>query len=163
MPSWFLFAILSIIGLTGYRIALKVIGYETSPFVIMTICSFLYFCAWLAVCLLQSEPNLKEQFKVALSSKFLLIGILAASFFIADYFLLRSYMAGGKLSIMTVLLGLSMLTTVLVGFLAFNETLTWVQALGVVLGVASFAMLAAPERSNLNGGEESLRVQEGVE
>ena len=144
MADWFIYGLFSVAGLTGYRIAVKIIGLETSPILIMTICSFLYFCSWLTVYLLHGGSDFKADLREAISNKAVLIIVLAVSFFVSDYFMLRSYMAGAKLSIMTVLLGLSMLTTVLVGFLAFKETLSGWQAVGVVLGVASFVLLAAP-------------------
>jgi drug/metabolite transporter (DMT)-like permease len=145
MTNWLIYALLSVAGLTGYRIAIKFIGLEKSALVIMTVCSFLYFCAWLAMCLIYDRASIDTQLRALLSAKSLLVVALAASFFVSDYFLLRAYVAGAKISVMTVLLSLSMLTTIVVGFFLFGERLTWVQALGVVFGVLSFVMLAFPQ------------------
>ena len=87
--------------------------------------------------------------KVAFDTRNLVLVLgLAVAFFVSDYFLLRSYLAGAKLSVMTVLMGLSMVVVVLLGFLLFREKLTILQVLGAALGVVSFALLSLSEKAS---------------
>ena len=143
MTNWLVFAVLSILGLTGYRILVKVVGGEKTPFIFILCASFLYFLAWLAVVL--REGSLLAQVKALSPASAAVILGLTVSFFIADYCLLRAYMIGAPLSIMTVLLGLSMAFTVLFGLFFFRESLNWLQVVGIVLGFASFVILSFAE------------------
>lgn len=143
MTNWLVFAVLSILGLSGYRILIKVVGGETTPFIYIVCASFLYFLAWLIV-VLHEGPILAQLEALPATSALLILG-LTASFFLADYSLLRAYMIGAPLSIMTVLLGLSMAFTVLFGLFFFRESLNWLQVVGILLGIASFVILSFAE------------------
>ena len=55
-------------------------------------------------------------------------------------------MSDAKLSTMTILMGLSMLATVLFGILFFKEKLNFPQIVGIVFGLISFVLLTMFEQ-----------------
>ena len=147
MSSWFHFAIWAVLGLAAYKTLIKYISGGASPVLIMTIVSFFYFVAWAsALFLLHREDNPLSSLSLDLTGVLIILG-LAVAFFVSDYFLLRSYLAGAQLSVMTVLMGLSMVVVVLLGFLLFRERINYSQVLGVLLGVVSFVLLTMHEKA----------------
>jgi drug/metabolite transporter (DMT)-like permease len=142
------FAVWAVAGLAAYKTLIKYISAGVAPVLVMTVVSFFYFLSWLAVLLtLHLDRAAFQRVMFDTRSVALVLG-LAIAFFISDYFLLRSYLAGAKLSVMTVLMGLSMIVVVLLGFFLFKEKLTVAQVLGVLLGVASFALLSWSEKAS---------------
>ncbi|MDH3324604.1 MAG: DMT family transporter [Candidatus Peregrinibacteria bacterium] len=135
---WLLFAILSVIGLAVYKTAIKFISTGVSPILLMAITSFFYFLFWFLALMIHQKGN----FNFSLTTnQWILVAILSLAFFVSDYFLVQAYIAEAKLSTMTVLMGLSMLLTVLFGIMFFREKLNTLQLVGVVLGVISFILL----------------------
>lgn len=148
MTHWMHFAVWAVAGLAAYKTLIKYISSGAAPVLIMTIVSLLYFVLWL-VALLTLHVDKAAFQKVAFDAYGVILVLgLAAAFFVSDYFLLRSYIAGARLSVMTVLMGLSMVVVVLLGFLLFRERLTVLQVVGVLLGVASFALLSLGEKAS---------------
>jgi drug/metabolite transporter (DMT)-like permease len=148
MTQWMHFAVWAVAGLAAYKTLIKYISGVAAPVLIMTIVSFFYFLSWLTVLLTLHLDRVAFQ-KVAFDTRNLVLVLgLAVAFFVSDYFLLRSYLAGAKLSVMTVLMGLSMVVVVLLGFILFREKLTILQVLGAALGVVSFALLSLSEKAS---------------
>ena len=140
---WIVFGLLSVLGLAVYKTAIKFISTGFSPILLMTITSFFYFLFWAITLLFHKKTAFISDLT---ASQWLLVGILSVAFFVSDYFLVRSYMSDAKLSTMTILMGLSMLATVLFGILFFKEKLNFPQIVGIVFGLISFVLLTMFEQ-----------------
>lgn len=145
MQNWLVFAIFSILGLTSYRIIIKIVGSESMPYIYMVLVSFFCLIGWFLIAL--REGAFLSQLKTLSPGSFIVIFSLAISFLIADFCLIKAYILGAPLSIMTILLGLSMIFTVIVGVLLFKETINWLQVIGIVFGLASFIILSVSAKN----------------
>lgn len=141
MRSWFHFAVWAVLGLAAYKTLIKHVSVGATPVLIMTIVSFCYFLAWASTLFLfHGDDNPLSSLSLDLSGVLIILS-LAIAFFVSDYFLLRSYLAGAQLSVMTILMGLSMVIVVILGFFLFRERINFYQVLGLLLGVVSFVLL----------------------
>lgn len=145
MGTWLIYALLSVVSLAIYKTTIKFISLDVSSILIMTVTSFFYFLLW--VIIFFSAHYTKGVSLQLKPSQYILIGILSIAFFVSDYFLVRSYIGGAKLSVMTILMGLSMLITVLIGLFFFKEKLNMYQVFGIIFGLISFALLTLSDKS----------------